>query len=152
MEYGANNGLNRFIEAIGKFCLSGEPEIDGISIRQFFEDAISGQLSAPGKSKLRQAEEEEYQKFSDFLKSDIGHSLLRLMCEKNTAAEFFADMPQWADVLQEEFLDSEAGLPLRVPAIKKYTDRWYRERIADGTAAEYLKTNIKKRKNRRQDG
>lgn len=150
-EYGAEAGLNRFIEAIGKFCMSGDPEIDGISIRSFFDDALAGRLQNPDtiKSKLREAEENEYAIFSDWLKGDVGSAMLVKMCEKQTAAEYFAEAPNWVGILQEMFLDSENGLPLRLSTVKKYMSRWYQERIADGTAAEYLKSNIEDRMARR---
>lgn len=151
-EYGADDGINRLIEAIGKFCTTGQSEIDGINVRQFFEDALSGRLVEAGtrKAALRAAEERAYSAYSEFMKSDFGSSILVMMCEKNTAAEFFSENPNYLNILQEQFLISSVGCAIRISDVRKYTARWYQERIEDGSAAEYLKDNIKERNKKRR--
>lgn len=154
-EYGASNGLNYLIEAIANFCRTGQAEIDGIRIRQFFEDALSGRMISAGtmKAKLQAAEENEYTTYSEFLKGEFGNDLLTIMCEMNSAAEFFVKLPIWIELLQEKFLASPNGFPLRESAIRKYTERWYQDRLADGSATAYLKAKITDRMNdRRNDG
>lgn len=143
-DYGAELGLNRFIEAIGQFCLTGSAEVNGIKIREFFDDALAGRLHTADsrRSKLKAAEEQEYTTYSLFMKSTIGKQVLQIMCEKDSAEEFFASFPKWINVLREEFLLSDNGFALRISTLKRYTERWYQERIADGSAAEYLKQNI----------
>lgn len=143
-EYGASAGVNRLLDALCKFCLTGDPEIDGVRIKDFFSDALGGKLIDSGSRgyKVSAAEEREYLAFREFMDGDIGAQVLRIICEKDTAGDFFAAFPKWIDALREEFLRSPEGSPLRVSTLKRYTDRWYREKLADGSAAEMLRDNI----------
>lgn len=144
-QYGADDGVNRMIEAISKFCTTGNPDVDGINIKQFFEDALAGRLlmSNALQDKLRAQDENIYARFTAFLNGEFGsNNILPLICEGNTAGEFFSKFPKHIKMIQQEFLISKDGCPVRMSDVKRYVSRWYQEKLDDGSADACLKQNI----------
>ena len=146
-EYGSAAGVNRFIDALCKFCLTGGSDVDGIDIRKFFEDALAGRLIEAGsrKARLRAADEEMYVRYAQFLNGEFGKlNIQPLICEFSTAAEFFVKFPSHIDVIQQNYLESE-GYPLKYADIRRYTARWYQDFQDSGSADACLKKNIERR-------
>lgn len=148
-EYG--NGMsNRFIDALCLYADTGEPVVNEIRIKEFAEDLLNGKwLSGRLTGKILKADQVIYQNFKEWLdngEDGFGEILLELLCSYDTVKQFLADKPLWIEKIQEYFLESEKGHPLKVGTITRYLTLWYAEKEENGDSSRTLAAVIRKKR------